>query len=324
MTLAAHRTTAEPAAMLADGAASDTASQWIASALAALRARAWLVPALALAGLLLAVVYLRTADYTYTVALRVAPAPSSARESTGLGALGNLASLTGVTIEAAPATPFRLFVEGVRSREVAVRLARDPLLMQQVFAREWDAGNRRWVEPNGVGVRLRNGLYSMVGAPVQRWSPPDAARLQAFLGAHVLVDQNPRTPLVTISIDTTDPSFARQFLQKLHATTDMWLREKSLRRTAQNIAYINARLPGVTMADHRQALFATLSDQEQRFMMASNPAAFAAEPFGDIAASPNPTKPRQLPILAVATLLGALLGIILAVLLPRRTLALRP
>lgn len=324
MTVAAHGNSAEPIQMIARGAEGSTMPEWVAGALSTLRSRIWLVALTTLAGLLVAVIYLRSADYTHTVALRVAPAPASARESTGLGALGNLASLTGVSIEAAPATPFRLFIEGVRSREVAVRLARDQALMQRVFEREWDSGARRWVEPASLGTRLRNSLLLLVGAPVKRWSPPDAARLQTFLGTRIFVDQDARTPLVTISLDTTDPRFGIEFLQRLHATTDLWLREKSLRRTAQNIAYINGRLPVVTTADHRQALFATLSDQQQREMMANNPAAFAAEPFGDIAASSSPTKPRQLPILLVAVVLGLLVGVVLAVLLPRKIAVDRP
>nr|WP_310523663.1 Wzz/FepE/Etk N-terminal domain-containing protein [Polymorphobacter sp.] len=310
MTLATNDTSADPA---------DETPKWVAGALATLRARIWLVALVMALCLAAAVIYLRNADYTYTAALRIAPAPASARESTGLGALGNLASLTGVTLESLPATPFRLYVEGVSSREVAVRLANDPELMHRAFAREWDARNRRWDEPASLTTGLRNAVLGLVGAPVPRWSAPDAARLQSFLATRIGVNQNPKTPLVTISMDTTDRQFGIKFLTRLNTTIDTWLREKTLARTNQNIAYLTGRLPGVTQADHRQALFATLSAQEQRLMMARNPAAFAAETFGQIGASSTPTSPRQVPILTLALALGLIFGLVLALVIPRKT-----
>lgn len=297
---------------------------WLRSAAATLRARWWVVALAALVAGLAAVAYLRTADYRYTAALRVAPAPTSARESASLGALTSLASLTGATLDAIPVTPFRLYVEGVFTREVAIRLARDPALMRHVFADEWDPRTRRWHAPDAAGYRWTRSLYAFVGAPLPAWSRPDAARLQAWIGERVHLDQTPKTPIVTISVDDTDPAFARRLLPVLHRTVDSWLRERTLDRTANNIAYINAKLPTVALADHRQALFATLSDQEQRQMTARNPAAYAAERFGDVTVSPVPTSPRQLVLLAAALALGLALGVAAALLVPRRGGAFQP
>jgi hypothetical protein len=291
---------------------------WVIAVLATLRARWWLVALAVLAGFGAAVFQLRTADYRYAASLVVAPAPSSARESSGLGALTSLASLTGIAVEAAPATPFRLYLEGMRTREVANRLAADPVIMHQVFADEWDPRARRWIAPDGLSLRLRDTLYGLVGAPVPRWSPPDAARLQTYLATAISVYQNPRTPLATIGIEVRDRREGVVLLQRLHVTVDAWMREKTLDRTRQNIAYLNQRLPTVAPADHRQALFATLNDQEQRLMLARNPAAFAAEPFGSITTSPRPIRPRQLPTLALGLAAGLLAGLVLAVLVPRR------
>lgn len=292
---------------------------WFLGALATLRARLWLVAAMAGLFLLAAVVYLRTADYTYTAALRVAPAPTSNREAGNLGALSSLATLTGSSFEGIPVTPFRLYVEGLTTREVATRLAADPALMHRVFADEWDAATNAWHEPQGVGRALRRTVNGLVGMPATPWSPPDAARLQAWIAANLAVEQTPKTPIVTLSIASTDRAFARDFLLRLHTNVDAWLRERTLKRTRNNIAYLTQRLPSVTLADHRQALFVTLSDQQQRDMTASNPAAFAAELFGRPTVSPRPTAPRQFLALGLALVFGSLTGALLALVIPRRT-----
>lgn len=286
--------------------------------MATLRARRWWVVIAAALGLLLAILYLRTADYRYTASLRVAPAPGSNREAGNLGALSTLASLTGTPLEGIPVTPFRLYVEGVYTRRIAARLAADPAVMQHVFADEWDAKTKIWREPTGPGRSLAAAIDRLGGQPDRAWTPPDAARLQAWIKANLLIDQTPKTPIVTLSLNDSDPRFAQAFLTRLHHHTDAWVRDRSLDRTRANIAYLNKRLPEVTLADHREAIFATLSDQQQRAMTVSNPAPFAAEPFGTATVSTRPTSPGQLPILIGSVMLGALAGALLALLVPRR------
>ena len=54
-------------------------------------------------------------------------------------------------------------------------------------------------------------------------------------------------------------------------------------------------------------------------MMARNPAAYAAEPFGKATASQAPTAPRQLPVLVLALAFGLFAGIVGALVVPRRS-----
>jgi hypothetical protein len=312
MTVALHET---PPLAADDGGG---APSWTTGVITTLRARLWLVAAMGAVFLLAAVIYLRNADYTYAAELRIAPAPSATRDSSSLGALTSLATLTGATLESIPVTPFRLYVEGVYTREVAARLAQDPALMHRVFADEWDAQGKQWHEPSSAGRAVRSGLYRLFGVPVAAWSPPDAARLQAWIATNVTLNQTPKTPIVTLGLATTDRDFGKAMLLRLHTTVDAWLRERTLERTRNNIEYLNQRLPTVTLADHRQALFVTLSDQQQREMTARNPAPYAAETFGPATASDRPTAPRQSPIMAVALVLGLITGAIAALIIPRR------
>lgn len=303
---------------VAEGGPDAVSTPWLATMLATLRARLWWVALAVAVCVIAAVVWLRTTEYRYTAAMRVAAAPTSARESSSIGALTTLATLTGGSVEAIPVTPFRLYVEGIYTREVAARLATDQRLLRRAFPEEWDAAGRRWRPPEGLGITVSQDVAAIAAAPALVWTPPDAARLQAFIHTYVGVDQTPKTPVVTISMVSVDREFARIFLARLHATTDAWLRERTLARTASNIEYIEQRLPTVTLADHRQALFATLSDQQQRQMMARNPASYAADRFGPPVVSDVPTSPRQVLMLAVAVVFGAVIGVVAAVVVPRR------
>jgi uncharacterized protein involved in exopolysaccharide biosynthesis len=291
---------------------------WVTDILATVRARLWWVVAVAAAALLVAILYLRTAEYTYSASFRVVPAPGSSREAGNLGALTTLATLTGATLADIPVTAFRLYLEAINTRQLAAQLSRDPALMQHVFADEWDARAGQWREPGGIGQSLGSTANRIAGQPVDKWSPPDAARLQQWITSNVRIDQTPKTPVVTLSVDDRDPVFARTLLTRLHQNADAWVRARALGRTRANVTYLESRLPNVTQADHREAIFATLNDQQQRSMTASNPAPFAAEPFGAATVSAQPTTPRQLPVIIIAVLFGAVAGVAAAVLVPRR------
>ena len=293
-------------------------ADWIAPALAKLCARWWLVLAAAVLGLLAAVVYLRTADYSYTAELRVSAAESSSGRTGASDRLGGLAALAGVAGEAQSASPFRLYLEGIKSREVAERLARDRALMQTVFANEWDPTRRAWRQPQGFLGGIKVGVWNILGLPRFAWTPPGAARLQEFIGKSVNVIQSVKSPLVVIAFQTPEPKFGMRFLTRLDATTDDILREKQKERTRSNIAYLSDKLRGVTFVEQRTALFEALNDEQRQDMLANSRAPYAADAFGVPTASLTPTTPKQAPLLVTGVIAGTILGIVLALLIPRR------
>ncbi|MGL4543317.1 MAG: Wzz/FepE/Etk N-terminal domain-containing protein [Polymorphobacter sp.] len=299
-----------------EGEASRDARLWLAALLATVRARWLLVLGVAATFFVLALVYLWTATYSYTAALRVSAAQTSTARP-GLGALGGLAAIAGVGTGMAgeTATPFKLYLEGLTSREVATRLSRDPKLMQTVFALEWDAGAQQWREPRSVLRGIKTTAFRLIGLPVYAWQPPNAARLQGFLASNILIDQNIKTPLVTVSINSPDPLFATNFLTILHATNDSFLRQQSRARTEANIAYLTGKLATVSLAEYRKVLFDAIAEQEQQMMLTNSETPYAAEPFGPATASMQPTSPRPLPVLIGTTIAGIIAGLALAILL---------
>jgi uncharacterized protein involved in exopolysaccharide biosynthesis len=285
---------------------------WLKGVWLKVRSRWWLVLALMLAGFVGAVVYLRSAKYTYTVELRVNAAESLTGRASGSSGLSSLAQLAGVGADSAPASAFRLYLEGLKSREVAEQLARDRVLMRTIFAGEWRGGWRQ--PPPGTKTQLLN----MLGLRTHTWTPPDAARLQEFVVGNVDVVQSVKSPLVVLAMNTTNPKFGMRFLTNLDKATDAYLREKQQERSRSNIAYLSDKLRGVTFVEQRAALFAALSDEERQAMLANSRAPFAAEAFGIATASLGPTKPRQLPLLVGGLIGGLLLGVVLAVVIPAR------
>ena len=292
---------------------------WLAGVWATLKARWWLVLGTTLIALIVAIVVLRGATYVYTSELRVYAAPSTSGSTQLPGGLGGLASLAGISPSGGDtATPFKLYLDGIRTREVAERMARDRNLMRTVFAAEWNPRTGGWQERRGFLSVVKRSIWGVLGLRTPEWHPPSAARLQDFIAEQVVVNQSLKSPLVSLTMDTADPAFGANFLTKLGDTVDDYLREKEQERTQSNIDYLSEKLRGVTFVEQRAALFAALSDQERRAMLANSRAPYAANPFGVATSSSEPTKPRQVPLLLAGLIGGLVVGTALALLLGAR------
>lgn len=291
---------------------------WFHDLVARIAARWWLLPLGVTIGAALALSYLSRAEYTYSAELKVYAAPSSSG-SRAPSALGGLAALTGLAGGAGESvTPFRFYLDGVYSEAVAARLARDRTLMRTIFAGEWDARAGQWRQPASLTGSVRRAVTTALGLPQFGWTPPDAARLQAYIAKAVVVRQSVRTPIVVLSTANRDPKFGIRLLERVHATTDDWLREQQTARIRGNIAYLTTRLATVTLAEQRAALVAQLTEQERQAMLAYANAPYAADPFDRATVSLEPTRPRPVPLLIGAGVAGLLAGLVTAALWRRR------
>lgn len=274
--------------------------------------RKFVVLACILAGLLAAVVFLNVVKPTHGVEMRVTAAASSQNGiANRLGNLGGLAAIAGLPIGgSSKAEPFDLYLEALKSRELAGQLARDPRIMRTIFAKEWSARDQRWVRPApGVAAVVKTGLG--LGSPV--WRAPDAARLQDYLAREILVTKNAKTPVTVVEYDAVDPQFGVYLLTAIDAAADRQIRSRALRQAVAYRAYLAETLPTVALAEVRRSLADALSEQFETIMMASSDdVPYAAVSLGTPAASVLPTKPKITIVLAVGLIAGLMLGVIAA------------
>ena len=269
----------------------------------------WRVLACVVAALLAASIYLRSATYFYAAELKVTP---NQVEGGGLpSSLSNIAAIAGVSVPRGQTSTFSLYQELLKSREVATVLSHDEGVMRRVFRDEWGGvpkGGRP--QPPSGGLRpLIDTAKLTLGVPSYAWHEPGPAELEKYIDDMVSVSENPKRGITTIAFQHPDPGFAKAFLRRLHDTADQLIRDRTQRRTSAFIAYLDAKLATVTLAEHRQSLVTALAEQERLQMMASSKLPFAAEMLGDATVSPRPTRPQPLLILALALAGGIALGV---------------
>ncbi|MDA8524975.1 Wzz/FepE/Etk N-terminal domain-containing protein [Planktomarina temperata] len=140
----------------------------------------WLIFSLCCVALLLAPVYLHSAERKYTVSMILKPV---IEDSTGpnLAGLGGLASLAGVSLPQSASGDFATFRALLLSEEVAERVIAATELLPAIFKNEWDAQNAQFRRaPRGVLGRSLSGLKSVLTGDEKRdYTPPNPQRLSA-------------------------------------------------------------------------------------------------------------------------------------------------
>src|SRR3546814_18293921 len=95
---------------------------------------------------------------------------------------------------------------------------------------------------------------------------------------------------------------------RLHEAADWDVRQQTLLRTSAYIRYLSNKLTTVTVAEHRLALVATLSDQERLRMAAASNVPYAAEPFGPAYGSIYVTTPQPMQVIFIFVATSLILG----------------
>jgi hypothetical protein len=300
--------------------------------LAPLRRRWWLMPLGVLLFWVLIFIKLNRDATFWTAEIQMFAAPNAAgvaprRGLAGLAAQagGGLAAIAGSLGGSESAPPFRFFLDGLATPDVAARLAQDPAIMHKVFIAEWNEETGVWQPPRSAIASLRQALYALLGLPAFAWSPPDAARLQAYISDAVKVRRSVKSPLVTLTHEHWDRAFAAEFLDRLVAEADDQLRQSNAERTRANIAYLSALLAATSQVEARAALVDALAEEERAAMLAAARLPYAAEPFGPAMVGRWPSRPRPLPLLAAGLVAGLLLGAMAALWIDlRQRRAVRP
>jgi hypothetical protein len=277
--------------------------------------RKWWVAAAAALGLAAALLFLNFATPKFAASLRVTPASSTGSGVAGaLGRIGNLAAIAGVAARPGneSAQPFDLYLDRLRSRELAAELAKEERILKTVFATEWDPSAGRFVERPGLLRPLRNLFYGLAGQPLQPWNPPGASQLQEYLAKEVaILPPAPRDPPITVlSLRHRDAEFARHLLSRMHDIADADVRRQSLARANEYADHLALKLATTDIAEHRRTLSEALLEQQRAIMMATASGAFAAIPTEAATASRRPVAPQLATVLALGLILGAVAGLV--------------
>ena len=268
-----------------------------------------LVAAIALAVLATALVLKREAPL-YTATMVVAPAQadlSAASQLVGqLEQFANLAALAQTPAKLEQVSELERYVQLFRSTTLATRLQAEHHLLQIIYADVWDAEEQTWRPPSGVVASVKGAVLGFFGYPA--WTTPNEAHLAGWLADKVEVNRLGGGSLLQMRMSHWRPEFARLVIDSVHQTADQILREEALARISAQIAQAESELDGATTPTRREALEEVLVGQYQAQALLRAEQPYAAQVVVPAMASAEPTSASPILILALAAMVGAILG----------------
>ena len=254
--------------------------------------------------------YLPFQTPSYRVKMTVMPVPSEQGQiSSGSGG-GALTSLLG--IGQGQDSNYIRYQKLLTSPAVAQRMQDKHQMLQVVFSSNWDPQDKKWVPIQTMRGFLTGWLLRLAHVPT--WTKPDVSALSDYLTNKLLIVPSADSDLVTISMDGPDIAFSKRIMLDAHEQANDVLRDQVARRARQQVAYLEGKLTETQVADYRATLLAILSSQEKSLMLTQTNASFAAELVGQPVASATPVSPRPVLSLAIAIVVGVLLGLLTVVL----------
>jgi uncharacterized protein involved in exopolysaccharide biosynthesis len=263
------------------------------------------------AGLLLAILYLHLATFEYTVTMQVTPVDSNQRNSltSKLGGMSDLAGLAGISLgTGASDVQLQLYLASLQSTVVAQDLVNRPEVASVVFKKVWDPETKTFKEPHGVVRFITQTIKSAIGLPVSAWQPPDGRALKKVLDRNLVIDYKRTSPVVEITYRASDKEFGRRLLMMMHQAADHHMRERATQRSSEYIKYLTEQLKIVTSTEERQALIATLTEQETLRMAAMADVPYSVDVLVPPTASLTPTSPAPVIIILTLMIMGAIAG----------------
>lgn len=253
-------------------------------------------------GIGIAVAFLMTPVYRSSALLM--PTESSSRYgmlSGILGDVGGMGALAGLGLgtNKNPITTEALAL--LNSREFIEDFIQAHDLMPILFHKEWDASQGRWKQS------------------VKR--PPTPWRGYKFFTNNVLeVYQDQKTDLVTLSVDWTDRNAAAQWANDLVSAVNDRVRGRAISEADETIGYLQNELKAADTIELRQALNAMLEDQVKVRAVAAVRKQYAFRVLDPAVPADRDVmlRPRKGLYIAVAPLIGFVLGTALATLLDSR------
>jgi uncharacterized protein involved in exopolysaccharide biosynthesis len=231
-------------------------------------------------------------QYRAEILITVTDSPTGA--SGGLGALasqyGALASLVGVSMSGKDSKAESVAV--LQSRLITEAYLRDNNLLPVLYSDLWDENSKRWKPTNARKI-------------------PSLWMATQFFGKKIReVKEDKQTGLVTMRITWRDPTAAAKWANDLVRNTNQYLRDKAIKESDQNIAYLNEQAAKTNVIEAREAIYSILKQELNKQMIARGREEYALKVLDPA----QPPESQSSPSVALLGAVGFGVGIIISAL----------
>ena len=247
----------------------------------------------------------------YKALTLLAPAQSSQGGlSGGLGQLGGLASLAGVSIGSSVTNEAQIALEIMQSWSFIEGFIKDNDLEVEIFAAEdWDQTSN--------DLKINNEIFNTEN---EQWlikdqngiaGPPSSWDLYKKFKGKLSVSQDKLSGLVLVSIEYYSPQLAKQWLDMYVKAINEYMQQRQIFKVTNNINYLNTQIEKTPISEMQEVFYSIIEEQIKSQMLAE-----ASPDYAFVAVSPSmvpeeKSQPKRALICILGTLLGGMLSVLL-------------
>ncbi|NCO14470.1 MAG: LPS O-antigen length regulator [Thiomicrospira sp.] len=291
----------------------DLAELW-----AALYQRKILILGLAAGLAVLVAIYSLTLPNQYKASALLAPA--SSESGGGLASqYGGLASLAGISLPKGETTTAQTAMAVMQSRKFLSEFIAENKLKQQLFFKQWDADNAEWVQS-----------FSLIGT-IKGWFASDAPAGPLYEGQEVLepgepsmwntvklfsgmlsISEGKDDGMITVSIEWTDPVQARDWVTALINRVNTQMRVQQIEESQKTIDYLQEQLQKTQLVEIKTVAYKLIEQNMKNMTLAKTQQNFVFKVIDPAVVPEEKSAPKRSLMVAVALVLGGMLGIFIA------------
>ena len=258
------------------------------------------------------VIYALSLSDQYKATVLLAPAQSDSSDLSGaLGQLGGLASLAGVDIGGGDSSEAQMAQEIMKSWSfIEVFIAEKNISVEVYAAEGWSRGSNE--------LQIDDDIYD---AETKTWlvendntgevGPPSSWVLFQAFSERLVVSENKKSGLVSVSIEYYSPQIAKQWLDMYVAAINAHMQQRQMEKVTNNINYLQAQIENTSIAEMREVFYTIIAEQTKNKMLAE-----ASPEYAFVAVSPSmvpeeKSQPQRAFICILGTLLGGMLSVML-------------
>ena len=249
----------------------------------------------------------------YTANALLAPAEQSGG---GMGALmqqyGGLASLAGVSLPGGEdGSRAQLGIQLMKSRAfIGDFVQRRDILPELIAVKAWDAGSGKIVfDPESYDAASKTWVREVV--PPKQPTPSNQEAHKVF--SQILdVSQDQQTGYVTVSVDHQSPVVAAQWVNWLIEDVNSAVKAQDVSEAEKSIEYLREQVTNTSLADLQAVFFDLIQSQTETVMLAEVRREYVFKVIDPAVVPEEKSKPSRALICVLGTLLGGMLGVVIA------------
>ena len=259
--------------------------------------------------------YLHSAERKYTVEYRLKPV-SEPKNRPSLSGLGGFASIVGLGLPASTNNDYKIYKELITSEEVSEIIFENKALVKNIFGSEWNESLNKYSKPlkNEIQTLSSNVKKLLTGNEDLEYMPPNPRRLAIIISKNIQIKEDKETGFLKFISQSSQPELILSLIIEATKASDNIMRQRYINFSNEPLAFYKEKIRTALSREHREALAALISKEEQKLMFASRGKYFTAEPYIEPTISLYPTAPKPKLVLLLSLVLGFFIGLLIILL----------